>query len=84
MYFTTGTNAVYAIRSRHDYETSVLPYLLFFFDLPSCRKRGVIRFIRMGPKKSLYLPTLDPDEPPAVLEYNVLYKCLSRREGSPT
>ena len=30
MYFTTGTNVVYAIRSRHDYETSVFPYLLLF------------------------------------------------------
>ena len=67
MYFTTGINVVYAIRSRHDYEASVFPSLLFFFDL---RKQGVIRFIHMEPKSHcLYLLLIhEPAAPVAVLE----------------
>ena len=82
MYFTTDINVVYAIRSRHDYETSVFPYLLFFLTFRAVENE--VSFDSCT-QKSHHLYPLLTDEPVvpvvAVLEYNLLYNISHVEKG---
>jgi hypothetical protein len=83
MYFTTGINVVYAICSRHDYETSVFPYLLFFLIFQAVENE--VSFDSSTQKSHCLYPLLNDDEPAApvvaVLEYNLFYNVSHVEKG---